>query len=111
MFGKLVLIIIVLGAVACALLVDRQERIDLAADMSSTHSRLRQHERSLWSLRRDIAFATRPVRIERALDLDEMEWEPIPDRLDHRRRRRLETELADVPSTPVPRGDRQEYGG
>lgn len=39
MFGKLVLLILVLGGVSAAMLVDRQQRLDLAAEMQRTPHR------------------------------------------------------------------------
>ncbi|MCA9285352.1 MAG: hypothetical protein KDA22_09070 [Phycisphaerales bacterium] len=110
MFGKLTLIILSLGALSCVLLVQRQQRIDLAAEMSRTHMRLRQHERALWRLRTDIAFATRPDRVRRAIERLGVEWESIPGRLDQRRWNDG-PHYAEVPPAPVPRGDRMEYGG
>ena len=120
MFGKLVLIILSLGAVACLLLVQRQQRIDLAAEMSRAHSRLRDHERALWRLRADVAFATRADRIERAIASEDVEWVSIPGRLDHRLQRG-ETQHAAIedvapapalaPPSPMPLPGRPEYGG
>ena len=39
MFGKLLFIIMVVGATACALLVIRQQRIDTFHEMSAVHQR------------------------------------------------------------------------
>jgi len=80
-FWKLTLTIIVLGFAATLLLVDRQQRLDLAAEMSRTHQRMGEHERALWRLRTDIAFRTRPDRIRAEVDRLDLEWEPLHDRL------------------------------
>jgi len=85
MFGKLVLVVIVLGGVAAALLVDRQQRLDLAAEMARTHARIRHHEQALWQLRNEVAFRTRPPQIRLAVERLGVQMVPIPDRLDRSR--------------------------
>ncbi|HMN96640.1 MAG TPA: hypothetical protein PKC43_01595 [Phycisphaerales bacterium] len=84
MFAKLFLVILVLGGTAGALLVDRQQRLDLAAELARTHRRLRQHEHALWRLRTEIDFATRPADVRRALERLDRKMVPIPGRLDQR---------------------------
>lgn len=110
MFAKLVVIIVALGAIACALLVQRQQRIDMAAEMSRTHMRIQQHERAIWRLRTDIAFATRPERIRQAIAKLDVEWESIPGRLDQRRWQD-EFRYAEAPPAPAPVMNREEFGG
>lgn len=87
MFAKLFVLILVLGATASGLLVDRQQRLDLAAEMSRTQRRLRQHEQALWRLRTEIAFATRPADARRAIERLDAKMVPIPGRLDQREQR------------------------
>jgi len=101
-FSKLVVTILVLGFTAALLLVDRQQRLDLAAEMSRTHQRMSEHERSLWRMRTDIAYRTRPAMIRAAAEQLDVEWEPLHDRLalaqerkrdeSHRNHHRLEDE-------------------
>jgi hypothetical protein len=80
-FGKLVLLILVLGGVSAAMLVDRQQRLDLAAEMKRSHARLRQHEQAIWRLRADLAYRARPHEIRAALERLDVRMVPIPDRL------------------------------
>ncbi len=51
MLFKLIALILTAGATACALLVFRQERIDLAHETAAIHMRLGQHEKSEWRMR------------------------------------------------------------
>lgn len=129
MFGKLVLLILVLGGVSAAMLVDRQQRLDLAAEMQRTHARLRQHEQATWRLRADIAYATRPAEIRASIERLNVRMVPIPNRLEHSRAKPLPPTLAGKPGRPgsgppgraplqvegaAPRVDGQsegEYGG
>jgi len=80
-FGKLLLLILVLGGLSAAMLVDRQQRLDLAAEMQRTHARLRQHEQASWRLRADLAYRTRPHEIRLAIERLNARMVPIPDRL------------------------------
>ena len=91
MFGKLALLILVLGGLSAAMLVDRQQRLDLAAEMQRTHARLRQHEQATWRLRADLAYRTRPHEIRVAIERLNVRMVPIPDRL---QRPRTEASLA-----------------
>ena len=67
MFAKLVLIILALGATFGALLVNRQQRVDAAAQISRMHFKLHRHERAASRLRAEIARAVRPDEVQRAL--------------------------------------------
>ncbi len=93
MLWKLIVTILALGLAASLLLVDRQQRLDLAAEMSRTHQRMTEHERSLWRLRTDIAFRTRPDMLRGAIDRLDLEWEPLHDRLGVARERALDNAL------------------
>lgn len=78
MFAKLLFIIVVAGAVFCALLVIRQHRIDTVHDMSVIHQRLQRHERTLWELRSEIAKRCRPSQVRLAMNQIGGLWTPIP---------------------------------
>ena len=80
MFTKLMMIIVAVGAVACALLVIRQQRIDTFHEMSQIHQRLLGHERTLWELRAGIAQRCRPSQVRLAVNQLGGEWMSIPAR-------------------------------
>lgn len=78
MFAKLLVIILAVGGAACALLVVRQQRVELAHDVARTHNRLLQHERALWDLRAEIAARVKPEQVQQLVDQLGGEWTPIP---------------------------------
>ena len=80
MFGKLLFIIVAVCAVACALLVIRQQRIDTFHDMTQVHRRLLEHERTLWQMRADIAQRCRPSQVRLAMNGLNVNWVPLPAR-------------------------------
>lgn len=80
MFGKLLLIIVCACAVACALLVIRQQRIDTFHEMTQTHRRLSEHERTLWQMRAEIAERCRPSEVRMAMNSLNLNWVPLPAR-------------------------------
>lgn len=80
MFGKLLFIIVSVCAVACALLVIRQQRIDTFHDMTQVHRRLIEHERTLWQMRAEIAHRCRPSQVRLAMNGMNVEWVPLPAR-------------------------------
>ncbi len=77
MFGKLLLIIIVMGATACALLVNRQQRIDTAHRAAVLHQEILRQRQQFWAIRRDIAVESQPERVRAALADIGGEWTPI----------------------------------
>jgi hypothetical protein len=78
MFTKLLLIIISAGAIAAALLVNRQHRIDTAHEIAVLHHRLTQQEQSLWRMETDIAQRLRPQEIRKQLERMGGEWVALP---------------------------------
>lgn len=78
MFPKLLIIILFVGATACALLVIRQQRIDTFHEISVVHHRLLAHERTLWELRGEIAERCRPSQVRLVMNRIAGEWSPIP---------------------------------
>lgn len=80
MFAKLLFIIIAVGAVACALLVIRQQRIDTFHEITQTHRRLSEHERTLWEMRAEIAERCRPAQVRLAMNNLGLDWIPLPAR-------------------------------
>ena len=80
MFAKLLFIVIAVGAVACALLVIRQQRIDTFHEITQTHRRLSEHERTLWEMRAEIAERCRPAQVRLAMNNLGLDWIPLPAR-------------------------------
>jgi len=80
MFAKLLLIIMFVGATACALLVIRQQRIDTFHEISVVHQHLLTHERTLWELRGEIAERCRPSQVRLVMNQLGGQWSPIPSR-------------------------------
>ena len=77
MFAKLLLVILVMAATACALLVNRQLRIDTAHRTAQLHQELLRQQQQLWTLRRDLAIESRPDRLREAIDEIGGQWSPI----------------------------------
>ncbi len=77
MFPKLLLIILVMAATACALLVNRQQRIDIAHRAMELHQDILRQQQHFWALRRDIAIESRPDRIRAAVVELGGHWTPI----------------------------------
>ncbi len=80
MFAKLLIIIVVAGCTAAALLVNRQSRIDTAHEIAGLHARIVDHEQKLWRLRQEIASRSRPEDIRRALQSFDRHWVSLPNR-------------------------------
>jgi len=77
MFAKILTIILACGAIGCVLLVNRQQRIEAAHEMSVIHNRLAEHERSVWRLRAEIARLCRPEQIRDAIERLGDGWQPM----------------------------------
>jgi inactivated superfamily I helicase len=80
MFAKLLVIVAAVGATACALLVNRQQRIDTAHEIAAVHQRLLMQEQALWTLRRAMAERVRPDRIRYDVQTLGGAWAAIPSR-------------------------------
>ncbi len=89
MFAKICIIILALGATAGALLVNRQQRVDAAAEISRMHFKLHRHERAASRLRAEIARAVRPDEVRALLTSGGDAWEPILYRYNPARAKRL----------------------
>lgn len=109
MFPKLLLIILVAGAIAAALLVNRQHRIDTAHEITVLHERLTAKEQTLWRLETEIARRLRPEAIRRQLERMGGEWValPAPPRKHRDRPERSKPHLAEQ----RPADHANEYGG
>jgi hypothetical protein len=68
MFAKLATVIVVLGAMFGALLVNRQQRIDAASEISRVHFRMMRHERARTSMQAQVAAAVRPDRLREKVE-------------------------------------------
>ncbi|MBM4101541.1 MAG: hypothetical protein FJ256_04685 [Phycisphaerae bacterium] len=102
MFAKIAAIIIGVGVLACGVLAQRQQRYELARDISRAHWRMLEQERTLWALRTEIARRTSPDDVRTAVQRLDRRWRAIPYRLEPMR-------LDAVPSAPPQR--RVEVGG
>ena len=78
MLPKLIMVILVVGATASALLVNRQQRIETFHEMSLIHHRLLEHETTLWQLRGQVAQRCRPEQVRLAMTRLGGQWTPIP---------------------------------
>ncbi len=99
MFAKLLLIIVVMGATACALLVNRQQRIETAHETAMLHQELLEQQKRLWTMRTRIAQRSRPECVRLAVSELGGTWSPVvvvePPAP-------LATELAGRPTPPGP---------
>ena len=78
MFAKLLLIITLIGATACILLVNRQQRIETANEIAQIHRRLLEHDQALWTMRNEIASRCTPDQVRTAMSYLEGDWRSIP---------------------------------
>lgn len=106
MFAKVVSIVIALGLTACAVLVQRQQRYELAKGISQTHWRILQQERDLLSLRKQVARATGPNELRRRVARLESDWRAIPYRNDDPGVQRIARPAVEAVDAP-----RMELGG
>lgn len=106
MFAKVVSIVIALGLTACAVLVQRQQRYELAKGISQAHWRILHQERDLLSLREQIARATGPKALRTRVAKLERDWRAIPYRSDDPGVQRISRPTAEAPDAP-----RAELGG
>jgi len=112
MFGKLLAIVVVLGVMALALLVERQRRYETTLAISRTHARILEQERTLARFRADVARRVQPAQVRVALRALTGEWVPMPHRLDQSTpptAPRLAADQPDpsAPNAPIP----VEFGG
>lgn len=78
MFAKLLVIILAAGAIASALLVLRQQKVETIHEISRAYHRQREAERTLWTLQAEIARRTRPESLRELLRSQGLDWRPIP---------------------------------
>ena len=77
MFPKLLLVIVVLGSTACALLVNRQQRIETAHRAALMHQELIEQQQRLWTMRAMIAERCRPECVRVAVNGLGGSWSPV----------------------------------
>ena len=83
MFAKIATVIVVLGAMYGALLVNRQKRIDRAAEISRIHFRIQESERERVRLQVKVARATTATAIkDRIGEKKYAEYKSVPFRYD-----------------------------
>ncbi len=78
MFAKVVFILITLGACGCALLALRQDRMQVASELTQAQLRIHAEDEQLWALRADVARSVTPTNVE-ALASTLGELRPIVD--------------------------------
>ena len=78
MFSKLLLIVCVVGMIACTLLVNRQQRIETANEIAGVHRSLLEQEQLLWSVHKAIAEKCQPTEIRKSLASFDATWKSIP---------------------------------
>lgn len=64
MFGKLVLLILWVGLVACGLLAMRQSRLQCAHELAQVQLRIARHDEALWRERVRVAQAVTPAHVQ-----------------------------------------------
>jgi hypothetical protein len=77
MFAKLLLIILVMGATACGLLVNRQHRIETAHETVALHKQLLGQQQRIWKLRCEVSRRCRPQQLNLALARLGGAWAPV----------------------------------
>lgn len=93
MAAKLAVIIVVIGATFAALLVNRQQRIDVVAEISRAQLREERHGKTLLRLHAAVAEAVRPEELRMHIGRTAIVWQPIPHRF-------AEPERRMAPNTP-----------
>jgi hypothetical protein len=63
--GKLSVLILAFGVLACVLLANRQLRVQSAHELAEVQRRVAYHDRDLWRLRIEIASRVAPDEVER----------------------------------------------
>lgn len=115
MFAKLATTIVVLGAMFGALLVNRQQRIDAAAEISRSHFRMQRQDRDRTAKQADVAAAVRPDRLREklaAVDGGRDSMKPIPFRYDPAKATDEALDAGIVAETTEDdAGEQQELGG
>ncbi len=60
MFAKLAVLVVAIGACGCSLLALRQQRLQVASELTRAQLRIQAADERLWELRADIAMRTTP---------------------------------------------------
>jgi len=109
MLPKLFLIIVVAGATAAALLVNRQHRIDTAHEIFTIHHRMLSQERALWRIRVEIGQRVQPDEVREQMKRHGGTWASIPERPNFRPIEQLR--LAHKNDEHDPDRDEEQVGG
>jgi hypothetical protein len=113
MFAKLATVIIVLGAMYGALLVNRQKRIDAASQISRMHFRILEADRERAKLQAKVARATTATELKRRIGEEKLaEYRSVPFR--HDPSKATEDAMGDPLTVAQPenlRKSQQEIGG
>ena len=78
MFHKLLAILLTTLVTAAAVLVVRQQRLEIAHEAARTFMQCHRHERALWTLEERLASAARPEAVRLAVQEAGGAWTPIP---------------------------------
>ncbi len=77
MFAKLLVMIVVMGGVSGALLVNRQQRIETAHQAALLHQELIGQQQQLWSVGAELAAGCRPKQVRLAVDEIGGSWSTV----------------------------------
>ena len=78
MFAKILLVIVSIAAVLFIVLVHRQERLNIANEMTQMHAEIVELETRVWDLRAQIAERTRPEVIREQMEQFDLNWTNYP---------------------------------
>ncbi len=114
MVAKLAVVILVIGAAFAALLVNRQQRIDVVAEISRSQLRMETHGQTIQRLHAAVAEVMRPSELRAALARLPVEWVQIPYRFDPfagQGKPRMAQRPEPIDVNPKPRSSARERGG
>jgi hypothetical protein len=77
MFGKLLTVILAMGAVSGVLLVNRQQRLEIAHESAALYRQVVAEREALWAARCEIAARCRPDRVRLAAKMLNETWSPV----------------------------------
>jgi hypothetical protein len=67
-FAKLAVVIVAAGAIGCALLALRQQRYQMASELTVAQLRINALDERLWQLRADVAKRVTPREVEKLVN-------------------------------------------
>jgi len=79
MLAKLIVCVLALAVAAALTLVQRQQRLEIAHELTEAHVRIRELEDQERTLRSVIADRARPDRVRRLLEGSPLAWRPLSE--------------------------------